>query len=67
MGTTTLENILNATIKWASGGTVASMVMSEPGTITIRFDNKKIYVGANSQNLPFKRSNNSQLNNSQSS
>lgn len=67
MGTTTLENILNATIKWVAGGTVARMVMGEPGTITIRFDNKKIYVGANSQNFPFKRSNNSQSNNPQSS
>lgn len=65
MGTTTLSNILDTTLKWVSPGTVARMILNEPGFVTIKFDKDKCYLDANNQHFPFKRPRNLEDNNSE--
>lgn len=67
MGTTSLVNILSTVLRFVSAGTISQMKLNESGTVVIKFDPKKYYVSTGGQHFPFKRPNNLQSDNSQSS
>jgi hypothetical protein len=55
MGSTSLGNIINTASRLISLGTIYELVISEPGTVIIKFDPNKVYVNADDKHFPFKR------------